>query len=77
MRTDSKSFNDDTHNPSPSRTLNTSGGSVELLLEIVEATERLVDGRLQRAILQSTSGTLAFRGSRSQILPEQAVVDMP
>jgi len=62
--------------PSPSRPLNTKSGSVELLLEVVEAAKRLVNGVLQRTGLQNASISLVLRCSRGKVLPEQRVVDM-
>jgi hypothetical protein len=60
-----------TYEPSPAATLNARSRCVELLLEVVEATERGDDGILERSILERTSGTLALRRRRREVLPEE------
>ena len=66
----------DTYKPAPARALNAGGGGVELLLEGVEGAEGLDDGALERAILETTTVTLALGGSGREVLPEERVVDV-
>lgn len=65
-----------TYEPSPAGTLDAEGRSVELLLEVIEAAEGLLDGLLQGAVLELASGALALLGGRSEVGPEQGVVDV-
>lgn len=65
-----------TYKPSPARALNTGGGGVELLFQVIETAESVNDRIFQRAVLESAPIALALRCSRSQVLPEQGMVDM-
>jgi hypothetical protein len=58
--------------PSPTGTLNSSGSLVKVLLELVHAAEILLDGALEGAVLQLSTA----RAGRSEVLPEQGVVDV-
>jgi hypothetical protein len=56
--------------------LDGSCGSVELLLQVVQTTERLDDSLFESAILQYTTVSFLFVGGRSKIFPEEGVIDM-
>lgn len=62
--------------PSPTRSLDASSGSVELLLEVLEVTESSLNGGLERTVLEDTSLTLVRRGRGSEVLPKERVVDV-
>jgi hypothetical protein len=66
----------ETYEPAPSGTLNTSGGGIELLLERIERPEALHNGVIKRTSLQGTTITLALAGGGRQVLPEERMVDM-
>lgn len=63
---------DMTHEPAPARALDAGSGSVEFLLEVVEAAKGLVDGILERARLELAACTC----SRGEVLPKEGVVDV-
>lgn len=65
-----------THEPAPARALDSGRGSVEFLLQIIKATESLVNCILKRAILQFATMTLALACSRCEVLPEERVINM-
>lgn len=65
-----------TYDPTPARALNTSGGSVELLLEGLNGTPLLLDSGLEGTVTEATAVALALRRSRSQVLPEERMVDV-
>lgn len=46
------------YEPSPARSLNTSSGSVELLLQVIERSERFFNCGLERTILEDTTSAL-------------------
>jgi len=61
--------------PAPSRALDTSGSRVELFLKVVERAKRTNDSILQGTVVENTAvSTLLLR--RSQVLPEQTVIDV-
>ena len=55
--------------------MDTSSGGIELLLEVVEATKSLIDGLLERSV-NKLSAVAALLSRRSEVLPEQRVVDV-
>lgn len=65
-----------TYDPAPTRALDTGGGGVELLLEVVEGAEGREDRRLEGSVLQDTAVTLALGGGGREVLPEERVVDV-
>jgi len=62
--------------PSPARALNSSGARVERLLERIDGSELLLDGRLEWSITELAPGALALGRRRREVLPEEGVVDM-
>lgn len=52
------------------------GGGVELLLEVLEAAKGLVNGILERAGSKFAAIPLPLRGSRSEVVPEERVVNV-
>lgn len=65
-----------THEPAPTRALNTGGGGVELLLEAVEGAKRAFDGRFERPVLELTTVALTLGLGGREVLPEKTVVDV-
>lgn len=64
-----------TYEPTPSRSLDSSRGCVELLLEVINSSICLLDGRFEGSIWKNASdSTLGRCGCK--ILPEQRVVDV-
>ncbi len=66
----------DTHEPAPARSLDTSSGGVELLLECLDGAPGTDDSLLQRAVGELAALALTLRRSRREVLPEQGVVDV-
>ena len=70
--------------PGPARTLDGGGSSVELLLEVLNAAERVVDRIFEGSILENTadivlvvSRALDVGGpGRSHVLPEKGMIDV-
>jgi hypothetical protein len=62
--------------PSPAGSLDTQGSGVELLLEVIERAESLLDGLLERTVLEDTTVTLVSGSRGGEVLPEQRVVDV-
>ena len=70
--------------PGPARTLDGGGSSVKLLLEVVNAAERVVNRVLEGTILENTADiVLVVSGAidvgapgRSHVLPEKGMIDM-
>lgn len=65
-----------TYKPAPARTLETCGGGVELLLEVVDGTEGLNDGLLEGTVVQDTAVSFALCRRGSKVLPEKRVIDV-
>ena len=65
-----------THKPAPARSLNSKRRLIELLLQIVEATKIAFNSLLERSILQNPACSFLHFSRRSEVLPEQRVVDM-
>lgn len=64
------------HEPAPARALDGRGGSVELLLELVEGAKSLRDGGLEGAILEGAAVALLLGGRGREVEPEEGVVDV-
>ena len=62
----------DTYEPTPSRSLNSSGRRVEFLLEILKASKWLQNGSFKRSFGQFTSSSVG----RCKVPPEQGVINM-
>ena len=65
-----------THEPTPARSLDTSGSSVEFLLEGVNAAKGFLNGILERSSREGSAVSFALRVSGSKVLPEERVVDV-
>lgn len=65
-----------TYKPAPSRTLDSSSGGIEILLERIERTKGLVNSILKRTRVQGATTTLTLAGGRCEVLPEERVVDV-
>lgn len=63
------------YEPAPARALNSSRSGVEFIDKNFIASKISNNGILERAIFHNTTMTLLF-GGRSQVLPEQRVVDV-
>ena len=64
------------YEPAPAGTLDTSGGGVEFLLEVVEGSESLGDGLLEGTLGEGTTVALTLGLGTSKVLPEEGVVDV-
>ena len=64
------------YEPAPAGTLDTSGGGVEFLLEVVEGSESLGDGLLEGTLGEGTTVALTLGLGTSKVLPEERVVDV-
>jgi len=62
--------------PSPARSLDSSGRVVHLLLHVIEVAEGGNDGLLERTVLQDASIALLLGCRGRKVLPEERVVDM-
>lgn len=65
-----------TYNPSPTRSLDGSGGSVELLLQVVDGSEGRLNSSLEGTITEDTAIALALGVGGCQVGPEERVVNM-
>ena len=64
-----------TYEPAPTRTLDSDRGGIELLLEFIKGSKDLLDGILERTVVQDA--TVAALGVRlCQVLPEQGVANV-
>ena len=59
------------HQPSPARTLDARRGGVELLLQVVQSTEGLDDGIVERAGSKDATIPLALALGGSKVGPEE------
>jgi len=62
--------------PAPARALDTKGSHVEFLLENIQRTPILVDGVLERAILEYAAVSLLLGRGGRKVFPEERVVDV-
>jgi len=65
-----------TYDPTPSRALNGSSGSVKLLFHVFNVAESSIDGIFERTRLDLATGTLALACGWCEVLPEERVVDV-
>lgn len=65
-----------TYEPSPSTSLDAGSSSVELLLQVVQATKRLDNGVVERARGKYSTVTLLLGRRRGKVLPEKRVVNV-
>ena len=66
----------ETHEPAPARALDTKGSHVEFLRENIQRTPILVDGILERAILEYAAVSLLLGRGGRKVFPEEGVVDV-
>lgn len=67
----------ETYEPAPSRALDSSGSRIEFLRERVERAPTLINGFLERTIMEFTAVALVLGRGGREIFPKEGVVDVP